>query len=97
MNASSAVGTWSRPVALVAWLAAGLAMAATASASGPIAENPAWKRYVLGDGSPNAAPVRVASTSGAVTNAQGLVRRSKKPTSLTSSSAAWRTSSSEGA
>ena len=52
-------------------------------ASGPIAENPAWKHYVLGTGRPDAAPVRVASTSGAVTNAQGLVHRSKRPTTLT--------------
>jgi alpha-L-rhamnosidase len=85
MNASSAVGTWGRRVA-VACLAAGLATVATAPAGahgpGPIAENPAWKHYVLGNGRPDAAPVRVASTSGAVTNAQGLVHRSRKPTTL---------------
>jgi hypothetical protein len=87
MNASSAVGTWGRRVALVAWLAAGLATVATAPAgahgSGPIPENPGWKRYVLGNGKPDAAAVRVVSTSGAITNAQGLVNRSKKPTTLT--------------
>ena len=92
MNASSAVGTWGRRVALVAWLAVGLATLATAPAGahgsaqpsrGTIAENPAWKRYVLGTGRPDAGPVRIASTSGAVTNAQGLVNRSKKPTTLT--------------
>jgi alpha-L-rhamnosidase len=38
---------------------------------------------VLGDGAPDATPVRVVSTSGAVTNAQGLVHRSKRPTTLT--------------
>jgi hypothetical protein len=86
MNASSAVGTWGRRVALVAWLAIGLATLATAPAraheSGPIPESPAWKRYVLGDGKPDADPVRVVSTSGAVTNAKGLVNRSKKPTTV---------------
>jgi hypothetical protein len=86
MNASSAVGTWGRRVALVAWLAAGLATVGAAPAgaegSGPIPENPAWKQYVLGNGKPDTAPVRVASTSGAVTNAQGLVNRSTKPTTL---------------
>ena len=51
--------------------------------SGPIPENPAWKQYVLGTGKPDAAPVRVASTSGAITNAQGLVHRSRRPTTLT--------------
>ncbi len=86
MNASSAVGTWGRRVA-VACLAAGLATVATAPAGahgpGPIAENPAWKQYVLGTGRPDATPIRVTSTSGAVTNAQGLIHRSKKPTTLT--------------
>jgi alpha-L-rhamnosidase len=87
MNASSAVGTWGRRVALVACLTAGLATVATvpagAQGSGAIPENQAWKLYVLGDGKPDAAAVRVASTSGAVTNAQGLVSGSKKPTTLT--------------
>ena len=87
MDASSAVGTWGRRAALVAWLAAGLATLATAPAGahgpGPIPENPAWKQYVLGTGKPDAAPVRVVSTSGAVTNAQGLVHRSRRPTTLT--------------
>jgi hypothetical protein len=92
MKASSAAGTWRRRAALVAWLAAALATVATAPPSahgsaqtsgGPITENPAWKRYVLGDGKPDAAPVRVASASGAVTNPQGLVHRSEKPTTLT--------------
>ena len=87
MNASSAVGTWGRRVA-VAWLAAGLATLADRAGRSPrrrapIAENPAWKQYVLGTGKPDAAPVRVASTSGAVTNAQGLVHPSKRPTTLT--------------
>ena len=54
---------------LSAWLAAGLATLATAPAgahgSRPIPENPAWKQYVLGTGKPDAAPVRVVSTSGA--------------------------------
>jgi hypothetical protein len=87
MNASSAVGTMGRRVALVAWVAVGLASVATVPAgahgSGPIPENPAWKQYVLGNGKPDAAPVRVVSTSGAITNAQGLVNRSGKPTTLT--------------
>jgi hypothetical protein len=87
MNAGSAVGTRGRRVALVAWLVIGLVTVATAPAgahgSGPIAENPAWKRYVLGNGKPDAGPVRVVSTSGAITNAQGLVNRSRKPTTLT--------------
>ena len=87
MDASSAVGTWGRRAALVAWLAAGLATLATAPAgahgSGPIPENAAWKQYVLGTGKPDAAPVRVVSTSGAITNAQGLVHRSRRPTTLT--------------
>jgi Bacterial alpha-L-rhamnosidase C-terminal domain/Bacterial alpha-L-rhamnosidase 6 hairpin glycosidase domain len=87
MNASSAVGTIGRRVALVAWVAVGLATVATAPAgahgSGPIPENPAWKQYVLGNGKPDAAAVRVVSTSGAISNAQGLVNRSSKPTTLT--------------
>jgi hypothetical protein len=87
MNASSAVGTWGRRAALVAGLAVGLATVATAPAgahgSRPIPENPAWKLYVLGNGKPDAPAVRVVSTSGAITNAQGLVNRSKKPTTLT--------------
>jgi hypothetical protein len=86
MNASSAVGTRGRRAALVAGIVVGLATVTTAPAgahgSGPIPENPGWKRYVLGDGAPDARPVRVASTSGAVTNAQGLVNGSKKPTTL---------------
>ena len=74
------------PRGAVAWLAAGLATVATAPAEptgpGPIPENPAWQQYVLGTGKPDAAPIRVASTSGAVTNAQGLIHQSKKPTTL---------------
>jgi hypothetical protein len=51
--------------------------------SSPIAENPAWKGHVLGDGAPDARPLRVSSTSGAVTGAQGLVDPSKGPATLT--------------
>ena len=47
--------------------------------SSPIPENPAWRGYVLGDGAVDAKPVRIASTSGAVTNAQGLVDPSSGP------------------
>ena len=81
-----------RRAARAAWLAAGLAtlVAVPASAQGPIqlsstpiAENPAWESYVLGDGALDATPVRVSSTSGAVSNAQGLVDPSKGPATLT--------------
>jgi alpha-L-rhamnosidase len=74
-----------------AWIAAGLAALAAvpASAQGPIqlsstpiAENPAWKSYVLGDGALQAFPVRISSTSGAVTNADGLVDPSRGPARL---------------
>jgi hypothetical protein len=51
--------------------------------SNPIAENPGWKSYVLGDGAPDARPVRISSTSGAVTGAQGLVDPSKGPATIT--------------
>jgi len=51
--------------------------------SAPIPENSAWKGHVLGDGAPAATPVRISSTIGDVTNAKGLVQRSKKPTTLT--------------
>ena len=50
--------------------------------STPIAENPAWKSYVLGDGALQASPVRISSTSGAVSNAEGLVDPSKGPVRL---------------
>ena len=75
-----------------AWLAAGLAtmVAIPATAQGPvelsstpIPENPGWKSYVLGDGALQASPVRIASTSGAVTDAEGLVDPSKGPATLT--------------
>ena len=78
--------------ARVAWIAVALAMLVPvpASAQGPIqlssspiAENPAWKSYVLGDGALQASPVRISSTSGAVTNAQGLVDPSKGPATIT--------------
>jgi hypothetical protein len=49
----------------------------------PIAENPAWKSHVLGDGAEVVHPVRVTSTSGAVKNARGLVDSSKGPATLT--------------
>jgi hypothetical protein len=51
--------------------------------SSPISEDPAWKSYVLGDGALQASPVRIASTSGTVTNAEGLVDPSKGPATLT--------------
>jgi hypothetical protein len=91
---SSAVAgaiAWLRRAALAASLVVVVAAlgAASAAADGPIqlsstpiAENPAWKGYVLGDGAPDAKPVRIASTSGAVTNAQGLVNPSDRPTQL---------------
>src|SRR5204862_517506 len=49
----------------------------------PIAEDPAWKSYVLGTRTAGVTPVRVTSTSGNVTNARGLVEPSKGPTTLT--------------
>ena len=73
------------------WIAVGLAtlVAGTASAQGPIqlssspiVENPAWKGYVIGDGAPDARPVRIASTSGSVTGAEGLVDPSKGPATI---------------
>jgi hypothetical protein len=91
MNASSVVGGWVRRAAQVAWIAAGVAMLAAVpvSAQGPIQlsstpipENPAWESYVLGDGAPQASPVRISSTSGAVTGAEGLVDPSKGPARL---------------
>jgi alpha-L-rhamnosidase len=83
MKASSIAGTWAPRAALVASLAAALVTVAGPAGAQPIPENAAWKQYVLGDGAPDATPVRIASTSGAVTNAEGLVRRSKRPTTLT--------------
>jgi alpha-L-rhamnosidase len=69
---------------------AGLVAASPARAQGPvelsrapIPENPAWKSYVIGSGTADVAPVRVTSTSGAVTNAEGLVDPSKGPATLT--------------
>ena len=76
----------------VTWLAVVLAalVAAPAAAQNavqmsgtPIAEDPAWKSYVLGTGTADVTPVRVTSTSGNVTNARGLVDPSKGPTTLT--------------
>jgi alpha-L-rhamnosidase len=76
-----------------AWLAAGLAGLAAASPAraqgpvelsrSPIAENAAWKSYVLGTGTADVAPVRIASVSGQVTNAEGLVDPAKGPATLT--------------
>src|SRR3954466_7622240 len=48
----------------------------------PIAEDQSWKNYVLGTGALDALPVRISSTSGDVTNAQGLVDPSKGPAKL---------------
>ena len=48
-----------------------------------IPDNPAWKSYVIGTGSADVAPVRIASVSGPVTNAEGLVDPSKGPATLT--------------
>jgi alpha-L-rhamnosidase len=48
----------------------------------PIPENPSWRHYVLGDGALQARPVRIASSSGAVTNAEGLVDASTGPARL---------------
>jgi hypothetical protein len=85
------VGGWVRRAALIASLITGVATLAASSAaaqgpiqlsSSPIAENLAWKGYVLGDGALDAKPVRIASTSGAVTNAQGLVDPSSGPARL---------------
>src|SRR5919109_3632530 len=81
-----------RRAALIAGLGVGLAtlLALPAFAQGPIqlsstpiAESPAWKSYVLGDGASQTSPVRISSTSGAVTNADGLVDPSKGPARLT--------------
>ncbi|WP_157592504.1 alpha-L-rhamnosidase C-terminal domain-containing protein [Solirubrobacter soli] len=76
-----------------AWLAvalAGLVAASPAHAQGPvelsrtpIPENAAWKSYVLGTGTADVTPVRIASVSGSVTNAEGLVDASKGPATLT--------------
>src|SRR3954454_6335567 len=76
----------------VAWAATGLAAlvaAAPASAQGPVelsrtpvAEDPAWKSYVLGTGTTDVTPVRIASVSGSVSNADGLIDPSKGPATL---------------
>jgi alpha-L-rhamnosidase len=78
-----------RTLALAAGLAA-LVAVTPARAQGPVelsrtpvAENPAWKGYVLGTGTADVTPVRVASVSGSVTNAEGLVDPSKGPATLT--------------
>src|SRR4051812_19457555 len=69
---------------------AALVVAAPAGAQGPVelsrtpvAEDPAWKSYVIGTGAADVTPVRVAGVSGAVTNAEGLVDPSKGPARLT--------------
>jgi hypothetical protein len=81
-----------RRLARVAGLAAGLAALAAPTAvaqgpiqlsSAPIGEDPAWRGQVLGTGSLDATAVRIASTSGDVTNAQGLLDPSKGPATLT--------------
>ena len=81
-----------RRVASIACVAAGMAAVAAAAAqadgpvalsSTPIAEDPAWSSYVLATGAPDVTPVRVVSTSGSVTNADGLVDPSKGPATLT--------------
>jgi hypothetical protein len=88
VNASPAVGRWARRTARLACVAAGVAALAAPPAgaqgpiqlsSDPIPESQAWKGYVLGDGKPTASPLRIASTSGAVSNAEGLVDPSKGP------------------
>ena len=50
--------------------------------SQPITEDQSWKSHVLADGASDVTPVRVTSTSGDVTNPQGLVDPSKGPTTL---------------
>jgi hypothetical protein len=92
VSASSAVGRWTRRAARITCVTATLTTLAAipASAQGPIGmskspipENPSWKSFVLGDGAPVVTPVRIASTSGAVTNARGLVDPSKGPATFT--------------
>src|SRR4051794_20497032 len=83
VNAGSAV----RGACVVAAVAV---LAATpARAQGPvelsgssIPEDQSWKSYVLSDGASDASPVRISSTSGDVTNADGLVDPSKGPATL---------------
>src|SRR5262245_13241121 len=72
-----------------------LAAAAPAGAQGPVElsrapvpEDPAWKSYVIGTGTADVAPVRITSTAGAVTNAEGLVDPSKGPATLTNTAGA---------
>jgi alpha-L-rhamnosidase len=61
-----------------------VATAATVPAVTAAAAIPDWPRYVLGPATPYVTPVRVVSTSGAVTNPQGLVDPSRGPATLTS-------------
>ena len=73
-----------RATCLAVLLATLVAMPAAAQgpvelSSTPIPESPAWKSYVLGDGALQARPVRIAQTTGTVTNAEGLVDPSKGP------------------
>jgi hypothetical protein len=91
LRASSAAGGWSRRTGRVACVALGLAALAAAPAaaqgpvqlsSSPIPDDPSWQSYVLGTGTPDVTPVRIASTSGDVTNAQGLVDPSQGPATL---------------
>src|SRR5215218_260366 len=92
VRASSAVGRWTRRAARITFVAAMLTSLAAIPASAqnpigmsksPIPEDPSWKGHVLGDGAPVVSPVRVASTSGAVANARGLIDPSKGPATLT--------------
>ena len=76
----------------IAWLSAGLTVLAATPAlaqgpvelsSSPVQENQSWKSHVLGTGEATAKPVRINTTIGDVTNAEGLVDPSKGPARLT--------------
>ena len=91
MPTSPAAGGWGRRTVRATCVALGLAglIAAPALAQGPvqlssspIPDDPSWKGYVIGDGALDVTPVRVSSTSGDVTNAQGLVDPSNGPATL---------------
>src|SRR5262249_10296105 len=62
---------------------AGNAQSAIGLSKTPIREDPSWRSHVLGDGTDVVRPIRIASTSGEVTNARGLVDPSKGPATLT--------------
>ena len=84
MNAGSAA----RAACVVAAVAALAAAPARAQgpvqlSSTPIPEDQAWKSYVVGDRCAGCDAGAVSSTSGAVTNAQGLVDPSAGPATLT--------------